>query len=290
MRKIVAAKTIRQGQSVKNGIKSSVNSHIKNKMLTLLATFSVPVLMVGCANEESSSNSEAENGATQQQVLRVATEGAYAPFNYSDSAGNLAGFDVDIANALCEQMQVKCEIEAQDWEGIIPGLKAKKYDAIIAAMSVTPERAEQVDFTDPYFTNSLVFIANKDSDFDPSQAEAINSSEIAAQRSTISSQWLEANYPKASIKMYDTLNNAFLDLESSRVDAMISDKLPALEWLSKNETGFEVKGSEIEIDDNLAIAVRKQDPLKQDINEALATIKANGTYDRIKEKNFPMPN
>lgn len=284
MRKIVAAKTIEQGRSVKNGIKTD----IKKVTLTLFATFSVSALMVGCGNE-GNTKSVAETGDAGQQVLRVATEGAYAPFNYSDSEGNLAGFDVDIANALCEQMQVKCEIEAQDWEGIIPGLKAKKYDAIIAAMSVTPERAQQVDFTDPYFTNSLVFIANKDSNFDPSQAEAINSSQIAAQRSTISSQWLESNYPKASMKMYDTLNNAFLDLESNRVDAMISDKLPALEWLSKNETEFEVKGSEIEIDDNLAIAVRKQDPLKQEINEALATIKANGTYDRIKEKNFPMP-
>ena len=93
----------------------------------------------------------------------------------------------------------------------------------------------------------MVFIATKDSSFDPSNAQDINTKQIAAQRSTISSQWLESNYPKASIKMYDTLNNAFLDLESNRVDAMISDKLPALEWLSKNNTDFEIKGSDIEI-------------------------------------------
>ena len=264
-------------------------SRIKKGAITLIAALSVSALVTGCNNADNTSETATEGADAEQKVLRVATEGAYAPFNYTDAEGNLAGFDVDITNALCEQMQRKCEITAQDWEGIIPGLKAKKYDAIIAAMSVTPERAEQVDFTEPYFTNSLVFIATKDSSFDPSSAETINSSEIAAQRSTISSQWLESNYPKTSIKMYDTLNNAFLDLESNRVDAMISDKLPALEWLSKNNTEFEIKGSEIEIDDNFAIAVRKQDALKQEINTALAAIKANGTYDRIKDKHFPMP-
>ena len=262
---------------------------LKKGAVALIAALTTSLLLTGCNNTESKEDVATEGGSTDQQVLRVATEGAYAPFNYTDAEGKLVGFDVDIANALCEQMKVKCDIEAQDWEGIIPGLKAKKYDAIIAAMSVTPERAEQVDFTEPYFTNSLVFIANKSSKFDPSSAEAINNSEIAAQRSTISSQWLESNYPNSSIKMYDTLNNAFLDLESNRVDAMISDKLPALEWLAKENTSFEVKGAEIEIDDNFAIAVRKQDKLKQDIDKALAAIKANGTYDRIKDKHFPLP-
>ncbi|HAO59044.1 MAG TPA: ABC transporter substrate-binding protein [Psychrobacter sp.] len=264
-------------------------SRLKKGAITLITALSVSALVAGCNNADNTSEPAAEGTDTEQKVLRVATEGAYAPFNYTDAEGNLAGFDVDIANALCEEMQLKCEITAQDWEGIIPGLKAKKYDAIIAAMSVTPERAEQVDFTEPYFTNSLVFIANKDSDFDPSVADAINNSEIAAQRSTISSQWLETNYPKATMKMYDTLNNAFLDLESNRVDAMVSDKLPAVEWLTKNSSTFEIKGSDIEIDDNFAIAVRKQDALKQDIDTALAAIKANGTYDLIKDKHFPMP-
>ena len=264
-------------------------SRLKKGAITLITALSVSALVAGCNNADNTSEPAAEGTDTEQKVLRVATEGAYAPFNYTDAEGNLAGFDVDIANALCEEMQLKCEITAQDWEGIIPVLKAKKYDAIIAAMSVTPERAEQVDFTEPYFTNSLVFIANKDSDFDPSVADAINNSEIAAQRSTISSQWLETNYPKATMKMYDTLNNAFLDLESNRVDAMVSDKLPAVEWLTKNSSTFEIKGSDIEIDDNFAIAVRKQDALKQDIDTALAAIKANGTYDLIKDKHFPMP-
>lgn len=261
------------------------NSRRMKSLASVAAAVSLSVLLAGCNKAETESTESVET-ESETQVLRIATEGAYAPFNYTDSEGNLAGFDVDIANALCEEMKVKCEVVAQDWDGIIPGLKAKKYDAIVAAMSVTPERQLQVDFTEPYFTNSLVFIAPKDSDFDPSIATAINGVDIAAQRSTISSQWLDENYPEAKEHLYDTLNNAFLDLEAGRVEAMVSDKLPAIDWLSKKSSDFEIKGADIDIDDNLAIAVRKNDPIKEQINTALQTIKINGVYDHINDKHF----
>ena len=254
--------------------------------------------LAGCSNNQDSSddsNSQANETtetttATKEETLRIGTEGAYAPFNYTNADGTLGGFDVDMANAICDDMQVTCEITAQDWDGIIPGLKAGKYDAIVAAMSVTPERAQQVSFTDPYFSNTLVFLAKKDSSFDPSNSGDINAHSIAAQRSTISSQWLENAYPKANMKLYDTLSNAFLDLGSGRVDAMISDKLPAIEWLSSpSGSNYVLKGAEIDINDNFAIAVRPGDPLQAKINQSLANLKANGTYDKINQKYFAVP-
>ena len=246
--------------------------------------------LVGCSNSQDNAGTNAESidtAANKDDVLRVATEGAYAPFNYTNADGSLGGFDVDMANAICEEMRVTCEIVAQDWDGIIPGLKAGKYDAIVAAMSVTPERAQQVSFTDPYFSNTLVFLAKKDSSFDPSNPDDINTNAIAAQRSTISSQWLEGEYPQANMRLYDTLSNAFLDLGSGRVDAMVSDKLPAIEWLSSESgSSYVLKGDEIDIKDNFAIAVRPGDELEGKINQALANIKADGTYDALNDKYF----
>lgn len=253
------------------------------------------VAVAGCSNSQDTETAATEPTSTAttettDEVLRIGTEGAYAPFNYTNADGSLGGFDIEIANALCADMQVTCEIIAQDWDGIIPGLKAGKYDAIVAAMSVTPERAEQVSFTDPYFSNTLVFLAKEDSSFDPSNSDDINSKSIAAQRSTISSQWLEEAYPKANMQLYDTLSNAFLDLGSGRVEAMISDKLPAIEWLSSaSGSQYVLKGEEIDINDNFAIAVRPGDPLQAKINQSLANIKANGTYEAINQKYFAIP-
>ena len=279
------------------GSNSMTNQRFSKPMLAVAALLA----LAGCSNGQNQSNDSASSDATEtaktdsastdDNVLRIATEGAYAPFNYTNADGTLGGFDIEIANAICADMQVTCEIMAQDWDGIIPGLKAGKYDAIVAAMSVTPERAQQVAFTDPYFSNALVFLAKKDSSFDPSNSSDIDSHSIAAQRSTISSQWLEKAYPKADIKLYDTLSNAFLDLGSGRVDAMISDKLPAIEWLSSpSGSNYVLKGDEIDINDNFAIAVRPNDEaLQAKINTSLSNIKANGTYDKINQKYFAVP-
>ncbi|WP_198332524.1 ABC transporter substrate-binding protein [Psychrobacter aquimaris] len=273
--------------SVINGIKA-------RRFSPPLVTLAALLTLAGCSNGQNDANDnnspDAAETAATGEVLRIGTEGAYAPFNYTNADGTLGGFDVDIANAICADMQVTCEITAQDWDGIIPGLKAGKYDAIVAAMSVTPEREQQVSFTEPYFSNTLVFLAKKDSSFDPSNSDDINAHSIAAQRSTISSQWLENAYPNADMKLYDTLSNAFLDLGSNRVDAMVSDKLPALEWLgSTSGSQYALKGQEIDINDNFAIAVRPGDALQAKINKSLVNIKADGTYDKINQKYFAIP-
>ncbi|EAR60482.1 ABC transporter substrate-binding protein [Neptuniibacter caesariensis] len=219
--------------------------------------------------------------------IRIATEGAYAPFNMINADGELAGFDVDIAKALCEEMKADCKIVAQDWDGIIPGLKARKYDAIIASLSITPERSRVVSFTDHYYSNSLTFVTGKETSFDPKMVEG---KVIGAQRATIAGQYLEDNLgDKATVKLYDTQDNAYIDLASGRLDAILSDKLPAYDWLqSKEGQAFEFRGEKIDIDDKIAIAVRKPDSeLKEKFNKALKAIIDNGTYEKINAKYFP---
>ena len=225
--------------------------------------------------------------AAAADKIRIGTEGAYPPFNQIDASGNVIGFDVDIAKALCEKMQSDCVIVTQDWDGIIPGLLAKKYDAIVASMSITDERKKAVAFTDPYYSNSLRFVAKKGSDIDPAN---LKGKTIGAQRATISGSYLEDNLKNVvDIKLYDTQENAYLDLGADRVDAVLADMLVNYEWLKSDEgQGFEFKGEAVDVDDRIGIALRKDDTeLVKRFNEALAAIRADGTYDNINAKYFP---
>lgn len=251
-----------------------------------LAPILFGIMALTACNNDSPTSTNTPTKTTQ--TLRIATEGAYAPFNYTNNDGSLAGFDVDIAQALCQKMAVTCQIDAQDWDGIIPALKTDKFDAIVSAMSITPERSEQVSFSEPYFANTLVFIAKNDSNFNPKNSDHIKTAKISAQGSTISSQWLAQAYPEVSPTLHSTLDNAFMDLGNNRADAVISDKLPALQWLGSDlGKNFSVKGDEIDINDNFAIAVNKgNDDLLGKFNQALADIKADGTYDNIVIKHF----
>lgn len=220
--------------------------------------------------------------------IRIGTEGAYPPFNMVDSNGDLQGFDVDIAKALCASMKAECTFVKQDWDGIIPALTKGKFDAIVASMSITEERKQAVDFTDRYYTNKLQFIAKKDKKIDLSAA-GLKGKVIGAQRATISGDWLEKNRADAEIKLYDTQENAYLDLASGRLDAVLGDALVNYEWL-KSDAGkdFEFKGDPVFDGDLIGIAVRKgEDDLRMKLNKAIAAIVADGTYAKINAKYFP---
>src|ERR671916_62684 len=101
--------------------------------------------------------------SAQEKTVKIATEGAYAPWNLTGAGGKLEGFEIDLANDLCGRMKVKCEVIAQDWDGIIPGLNAKKFDAIMAGMSITDERMKVIDFSQSYANDTNGFIVPKSS-------------------------------------------------------------------------------------------------------------------------------
>lgn len=228
----------------------------------------------------------AVGSAAAADKIRIGTEGAYPPFNQMDEKGNVVGFDIDIAKALCAEMKAECTIVTQDWDGIIPALMAKKFDAIIASMSITEERQKAVAFTDPYYSNKLQFIAPKTSNFDPAK---LKGKALGAQRATIAGSWLEKNVKDADIKLYDTQENAYLDLSSGRLDAILADKFVNWDWLESDAgKNFEFKGQPVFDDDKIGIALRKgDDKLRLRLNEALKAIIANGTYKKINEKYFP---
>jgi polar amino acid transport system substrate-binding protein len=219
--------------------------------------------------------------------IRIGTEGAYPPFNGIDKDGKAFGFDVDIANALCAEMKAECEIIAPlDWDSILIGLKKKKYDAVVASMSITEERKKAVDFTEPYYSNNLTLVAKKGSSVDPAN---LAGKAVGAQRATIAANYVTDELKDVDAKLYDTQENAYLDLASGRIDLLVSDKLPAYDWLrSEQGQGFEFIGDAIDVNDKIGIAVRKKDDeLREKFNAAIKAIVANGTYAKINEKYFP---
>ena len=220
-------------------------------------------------------------------TLKMGIEAAYPPFNNKDASGNVVGFDKEIGDALCAKMKVECTVVTSDWDGIIPALNAKKFDFLISSMSITDERKGAVDFTDPYYSNKLQFIAKKDVDF-KTDKDSLKGKVIGAQRSTLAGTFMEDNMPDVEVKLYDTQENAYLDLTSGRLDGILADKYVNYEWL-KSDAGknYEFKGDPVVESDKIGIAVRKKDPIREKLNAALKEIVADGTYKKINDKYFP---
>ncbi|HVJ51420.1 MAG TPA: ABC transporter substrate-binding protein [Aliidongia sp.] len=240
-----------------------------------------PILLAGSA------------GAAGQKV-RIATEGSYAPFNYTTPDGQLAGFDVDIVRAICAKEALDCTITAQDWDGIIPGLLARKFDAIAASMSITDERRKRVDFTEKYYQTPARFVARKGAAIEFTK-EGLKGKVIGAQRSTIHANYLNDNYQGiADIWLYDTQENADLDLVSGRLDAVLADAAVLSQGFLERPEGkdFAFVGPELKdpkwFGEGAGIAIRKgDDKLREVLNQGIEAIRADGTYDAINKKYFP---
>lgn len=259
----------------------SMTSLFKTKALWLAPLSAAMLMLAGCNNSSAPVESADTDTASEAPLnIKIATESSYKPFSYTDADGNLIGYEIELVEALCAEMKAKCEVISQDWDGLIPGLNAQKFDAAIAGMSVTPERQKVVEFSDPYFYSGIILIGKKG---DNITVESLQGQPIASQRSTVAAQYLQDEHANANIKLYDTQDNAYLDLTSGRARAMMSDKVTGIDWL-KTEAGqnYEVKGAEISTnDDAMGIAFRKGDPLVAKFNKALAELKTNGTYDQI---------
>lgn len=225
------------------------------------------------------------------QKLTIATEGAYPPFNYIDESGKLAGFDVDIALALCEAMNTECEIVAVKWDGILKGLNKGLYDAIIASMAATPEREKVADFTTYYYRSRSTFVGNPDRPFTQTR-EGVKGLVLTAQKGTVQAQYLKNKFEgAATIALADTTEEAFARLAAGKADAVLSDSLTIYDFL-QTEKGkpFDFVGTPLPANDpssEAAIAVRKDSELKKRFNEALKKIRLTGIYDKINRQYFP---
>lgn len=231
--------------------------------------------------------------AKDWKKIRIGVEGAYPPFSYVQPDGELAGFDIDIAKAIGEAMGAEVTLVAQDWDGIIPALMAKKYDAIIASMSITEERKKKVNFSKRYYRTPAKFVTKKGA-IPTFSKEALKGKSVGVQRATVSDKYLSDVYGNdVEIKRYGTQDEAYLDLIAGRVDLLLADSVILMDGFLKKEEGkdYEFVGPDLSdpkwFGEGIGVALRKQDKdLEELINKAIDTIRANGVYKSIQDKYF----
>ena len=271
-----------------------------NKFGLVLSTVLLSFSLVACSTDDKAS--AAAEGAkavastaaavATQETIRIGVEGAYPPFSKVDADGKLSGFDIDIANALCADMKAKCELIKQDWDGIIPALLAKKYDAIIASMSITEERKQKVNFTKRYYQSPARFIHKTGSGATISK-EGLNGKSVGVQRGTVSDKFITGVFGEGvDIKRYGTQEEAYLDLNAGRIEMIFADAFVLMEFLAKDEgKAYEFIGDSYTdakyFGEGIGIAIRKDDSaLEAKLNASIDSIRSNGTYDKVSKKYF----
>jgi polar amino acid transport system substrate-binding protein/arginine/ornithine transport system substrate-binding protein len=230
--------------------------------------------------------------ASPALALNICVEGAYPPFSETADDGSIVGFDIDIGQALCAEMGETCELVKVDWDGMIPALLERKCDAIIASMSANAERRQVIDFSGKYYNVPNRFVGPADADFTDAP-EDMADKVVGVQRGTIHQAYMEAHYPETELRLYGTHDEMLLDLQAGRIDAVMSDVLA--EGVGFLDTpageGFDYIGGD-HLDpaihgEGASIGVRKEDTeLRDRFTDAIAAIRADGTYDKIVQKYF----
>jgi arginine transport system substrate-binding protein len=225
--------------------------------------------------------------ASAAETIRFATEASYPPFEFVDSSNNIIGFDVDLANALCKEVDATCTFTNQAFDSLIPSLKFRRFDAVMAGMDITPEREKQVLFTTPYYDNSALFIAQKGKVAD---IAALKGKRVGVQNGTTHQKYLTDKQSDITTVPYDSYQNAILDLKNGRIDAVFGDTAVVNEWLKQN-ANLTAVGDKVTdkayFGTGLGIAVRQgNSALQEKFNAALVKIKADGTYKTIYSKWF----
>jgi arginine/ornithine transport system substrate-binding protein len=231
-------------------------------------------------------------GTVSADSIRIGIDANYPPFSRQSSRGTIEGFDPDIAKALCAAMKAECQIVSQDWDGLIPGLNAKKYDAILSSMTITQERKKAVDFTNPYYVMPSRMVAKIGTKAD---AGAFKDKSIGVLRASVQEKFAKQYWGKngAKIVAYGKVTESFLDLAAGRLHGVFVDGAVGEQDFLKTPQGksFSFIG-EPYIDPKFfgsgaGIAVRKgNEALRVRFNQALMQIKKEGTYKKIQDKYF----
>jgi arginine/ornithine transport system substrate-binding protein len=224
------------------------------------------------------------------QNVRIGVEGNYPPFSMIAPDGKLSGFDIDIANAVCAEMKATCTLVQQEWDGMIPALNARKFDLIVASMTITEERKKNVDFSNPYYDVPSRWVA-KAGAFTEATPAALKGKTIIVLRNSPRAKFVQDNFKESTVLQVAKETEVYLELAAGRGDIALGSSVVSGEaFLKKPEgRGFAQVGPPITIGagGGVGIAMRKNDDaLREKVNAALATIRANGVYKGLASKYF----
>ncbi|GEN24823.1 ABC transporter substrate-binding protein [Halomonas cupida] len=236
----------------------------------------------------------ASTAQAEVRDIRIGVDVPYEPMEYRTAEGELTGFDIDLGNAMCAEIGIQCEWVVQAWDGIIPGLAARKYDAIMSSMTINDERREHVLFSEPYFTPPSAWFAPTDLDMETPDTASLEGLTIGVQRGTLQDNYVTDLYGDvADVKRYGTADDLVLDMDADRVDIGFLDYPVGKSTLLDSDSGeYKVVGEQITepkeyFGDGFGIAFRQRDQdLADAFNQALAALKENGTYDEIFNRYF----
>lgn len=233
---------------------------------------------------------QASAQAPDWKKIRVAVEGNYPPFSVMSPDGKLGGFDIDIARALCVEMKADCTLVQQEWDGMIPALNVKKFDMIVASMTITDERKKAVDFSDPYYDVPSRWVA-KTGLFKDATPASLKGKKIAVLRNSPRAKYVAENYKGIDVLEVAKETDVYLELLAGRADIGIGSSVVSGEALLKKPEGkgYQQVGPVVNIGagSGVGIAMRKEDTLLRDkINVALKSVRANGGYKKLADKYF----
>ena len=233
---------------------------------------------------------QASAQAPEWKKIRVAVEGNYPPFSLMSPNGKLGGFDIDIARALCVEMKAECTLIQQEWDGMIPAMNVKKFDMIVASMTITDERKKAVDFSDPYYDVPSRWVAKTGLFKDVSPA-SLKGKKIAVLRNSPRAKYVAENYKGVELLEVAKETDVYLELLAGRADIGIGSSVVSGEALLKKPEGkaYQQIGPAVNIGagSGVGIAIRKDDVVLRDkINVALKGIRANGNYKKLADMYF----
>jgi len=232
--------------------------------------------------------------AAEAKPLRIGIEAAYPPFAYKTPDGSITGFDYDIGVALCEEMKVKCQWIEQEFDGLIPALKVRKFDAVLSSLSITEDRLKSVDFSKKYY-HTPAKLAMKAGTVLNDPLVDLKGKKVGVQRASIYDRYATDVFAPAGVEVvrYSSQNEIFLDLTSGRLDATIADSVNIDDGFLKTDAGkaFALVGPDFNeqkyFGQGAGIAVRKGDTALADkITAAIASIRASGKYQEVQDKYF----